>query len=437
MAIFDYNPSAITPFPYWKWNKVLPAVYDDSVSQYEMLCRLLSVVNNIIESTNSTGEQVEALTQLVQQLIDGGFPEGLVEYVNDIVEAAMADDVAAINNTINALREDIESAQSQIDTINDNGWVTTNRLADGSVTPAKMANKVIVIFGDSWSDPNVDAVRFPEAIQRYFGNAEIHNYSLNGCHTSNGSFVRMYNAFINDTSYDKSTITHCILVYGVNDFYTYPITKEAAAESLSMFVQAVTANGQLPSNVPIHWFINHAYGKYAYDMIDQISYWHWVIASGDVTNLIIPHETWSWFNRAEYNQTNFFHLLSGVQYFHFAENIYKCLTGGEPTKFVTYRGSYQDVTFIMDVHEDCVEVTAEWPYSSSIISHYAVEPSPAIMPFKFGMRNLPHADGGFIKMAISSSDATNINRIAFVSTADSSNLSGNTNMFTVKLYPTF
>lgn len=109
MAIFDYNPSAITPFPYWRWNKVLPAVYDDSVSQYEMLCRLLHVVNNIIESTNSTGEQVEALTQLVQQLIDGGFPDGLVEYVNQMVNAAMADDIEAINAAIQDINDAIDS----------------------------------------------------------------------------------------------------------------------------------------------------------------------------------------------------------------------------------------------------------------------------------------------------------------------------------------
>jgi len=120
MAIFDYNPSAITPFPYWKWNKVLPAVYDDSVSQYEMLCRLLSVVNNIITSTNSTGEQVEALTQLVQQLIDGEFPTGLVDYVNDMVEAAMADDIEAINAIIAQIQEQVNKALLNTDLIDNN-----------------------------------------------------------------------------------------------------------------------------------------------------------------------------------------------------------------------------------------------------------------------------------------------------------------------------
>lgn len=107
--IFDYNPNQITPYPYWRWNKVLPAVYDDSLSQYELLSKLLYTVNDIINSTNTMGEQVEQLTQLVQQLIDGGFPSGLVQYVEDIAEAAIADDIETINETIDQLRENLEA----------------------------------------------------------------------------------------------------------------------------------------------------------------------------------------------------------------------------------------------------------------------------------------------------------------------------------------
>lgn len=113
--IFDFNPTSINPFPYWKWNKVLPAVYDDSLSQYEILCKLLNVVNNIIESTNSTGEQVEQLTQLVQQLIDGEFPSGIVQYVTDIANAAIDEDVEAINASIQAISNEVESYKNSID----------------------------------------------------------------------------------------------------------------------------------------------------------------------------------------------------------------------------------------------------------------------------------------------------------------------------------
>lgn len=112
--VFDFNPTSINPFPYWKWNKVLPAVYDDSLSQYEILCKLLNVVNNIIDSTNSTGEQVEQLTQLVQQLIDGGFPSGIVQYVTDIVNAAMADDIERINDTLANMQTAIDNIDASV-----------------------------------------------------------------------------------------------------------------------------------------------------------------------------------------------------------------------------------------------------------------------------------------------------------------------------------
>lgn len=108
MAIFDYDPKAVGMLPYWKWNRVLPAVYDDSLSQYEILCKLLYKVNDIITNSNSMGEQVELLTQLVQQLIDGEFPSGIVQYVTDITNAVIDDDIAALNATIESIQDTIK-----------------------------------------------------------------------------------------------------------------------------------------------------------------------------------------------------------------------------------------------------------------------------------------------------------------------------------------
>lgn len=133
MAIFDYDPKAVGMLPYWKWNRVLPAVYDDSLSQYEILCKLLYKVNDIITNSNSMGEQVEQLTTLVQQLIDGQFPDGLVEYVEGIAEAAIAEDVDAINDAIDALSSEVNSALPyKVPRLND-------------------PNTKLVTIGDSWN----------------------------------------------------------------------------------------------------------------------------------------------------------------------------------------------------------------------------------------------------------------------------------------------
>ena len=217
MSIFDYNPSSISPYPYWRWNKVLPAVYDDSLSQYEILSKL-NTVNEIIESTNTTGEQVEQLTMLVQQLIDGGFPSGLVSYVEQIAQAAIEDDVAAINEVISQMQGTIdsmeESIQGQIDAIADDVEALQNA----------HRNEIWVVIGDSFSDPNLSGyisnsiTVWPSIIRR--NGVNVKNYSKSGAgyvHSTGDSFVIQAMNAANDTSYDHDKVTRVIIYGFVND----------------------------------------------------------------------------------------------------------------------------------------------------------------------------------------------------------------------------
>lgn len=41
--------------------KVLPLVYDDSLSYYEVLCKVVTYLNNVIEGTNAVIDDVEGL----------------------------------------------------------------------------------------------------------------------------------------------------------------------------------------------------------------------------------------------------------------------------------------------------------------------------------------------------------------------------------------
>lgn len=41
--------------------KVLPLVYDDSLSYYEVLCKVVTCLNNVIEGTNGVIDDVEGL----------------------------------------------------------------------------------------------------------------------------------------------------------------------------------------------------------------------------------------------------------------------------------------------------------------------------------------------------------------------------------------
>lgn len=54
-------------FMFWCY-KILPLVYDDSLSYYEVLCRIVKYVNDIIEQEKQYGELIEQLSGDVNQL---------------------------------------------------------------------------------------------------------------------------------------------------------------------------------------------------------------------------------------------------------------------------------------------------------------------------------------------------------------------------------
>lgn len=57
----------LSPFRFW-CQKVLPAVYDDSLSYYELLCKVVDIVNNMLGNINEIGENSNQLHQAFLQL---------------------------------------------------------------------------------------------------------------------------------------------------------------------------------------------------------------------------------------------------------------------------------------------------------------------------------------------------------------------------------
>lgn len=71
----------IKPFRFW-CQKVLPLVYDDSLSYYELLCKVVDFCNNIAETLNVTNETLE---QLSTYIVDH-MPEEVEKYIDELVE---------------------------------------------------------------------------------------------------------------------------------------------------------------------------------------------------------------------------------------------------------------------------------------------------------------------------------------------------------------
>ena len=54
-------------FKFW-CQKVLPLVYDDSLSYYEVLCKVVKYINGLIDTDNALIENVEALKSEVNEI---------------------------------------------------------------------------------------------------------------------------------------------------------------------------------------------------------------------------------------------------------------------------------------------------------------------------------------------------------------------------------
>ena len=77
----------IRPFRFW-CQKVLPLVYDDSLSYYELLCKVVNKLNEIVNNENNLNkdfkELYEYVTNYINSLdIESDVKNVLNEWLND------------------------------------------------------------------------------------------------------------------------------------------------------------------------------------------------------------------------------------------------------------------------------------------------------------------------------------------------------------------
>lgn len=78
--------------------KVLPLVYDDSLSYYEILCKVVNYINNIIDNEKEITEEVESLKaelKVVQEWIanfDTSYAESIIKkYIATMIFLEISD----------------------------------------------------------------------------------------------------------------------------------------------------------------------------------------------------------------------------------------------------------------------------------------------------------------------------------------------------------
>ena len=91
----DVKP--LNHFRFW-CQKVLPLVYDDSLSYYEVLCKVVNYINNLIDTNNHIIEYVDELKaelKVVQDWIDNfdtSYAESIIrEYLATMIFVEISD----------------------------------------------------------------------------------------------------------------------------------------------------------------------------------------------------------------------------------------------------------------------------------------------------------------------------------------------------------
>ena len=91
------NYKDLSEFRFWCF-KVLPLVYDDELSYYEVICKCVDYINNLIENDKAISNEVEQLKQemkQVQELIDKydtSFAESIIrEYLATMIFITISD----------------------------------------------------------------------------------------------------------------------------------------------------------------------------------------------------------------------------------------------------------------------------------------------------------------------------------------------------------
>lgn len=104
---------AVEKFRFW-CQKVLPLVYDDSLSYYETLCKLSEKINEVIEFANDLEEKI--LTQVddkLKEAIDQMHQE-MDDYFN-IIDKKITDAINQINQLIDEIQKRLDETEQYVD----------------------------------------------------------------------------------------------------------------------------------------------------------------------------------------------------------------------------------------------------------------------------------------------------------------------------------
>lgn len=125
----DLRPTVdLSKFRFW-CQKVLPLVYDDSISYYEVLGKMVTYLNQVIDNVNADTENVQTLKEAF---------DALVEYIDEIGEIDIRELTQLIQEGVAAAQEALSSAQSA-HTSAENASASATNAADAAILASNSA----------------------------------------------------------------------------------------------------------------------------------------------------------------------------------------------------------------------------------------------------------------------------------------------------------
>ena len=242
----------------------------------------------------------------------------------DIKDETARNGVATNNQNIATLQNNLNTFEN---TTNESLTTLQNNLNTfENTTNENLNNKEnklteLIIFGDSWSDPNVEDAIWGNLIGNLL-NLNVTNYAVSGSFMHNEGETSLHNQvtqFIN-SSIDKNKIKYIVILGGIND-YRHNATAELTASAIITEIETLH---NASSNAKIIFVSNC---QYPYTLNQGVFF--------DELHMRIRQSsmiaTWNMFNnlgKALYNSENYFHLTkTGQKYM--LSNIICMLTGGE------------------------------------------------------------------------------------------------------------
>ena len=214
MAEFIKN----SPFRFW-CQKVLPLVYDDSLSYYELLCKVVCKLNELAENQNNLSDEIKQVAQdlndfknqvpgmieaKVQEWLDNYIAtHGLVNSVNGMTGNVVLKKLTATTEGGLSISGEDGYNGSEEKTIGiAAGGVTTEKIAGGAVTADKLAEGAI-----PEKLPNPHKLTFSGAVTgEYDGSAEVNiNIPNGGGGGGTGGAVNSVNGMTGDVVMKKLT----------------------------------------------------------------------------------------------------------------------------------------------------------------------------------------------------------------------------------------